>query len=410
MFRYANVFLKNGEILPFPLMPTKNNLLKLICIYYKEKGIVEKDIKSIKIIIDGVEHRYTEKLYNSCLKKESLRKNVKEVIDFFQNPNTKFYQYDMILSNYGGLTYNKVLKLTSGLKKQELLKDRKKSVYKFFNITKVKANGKVKTRFICTIRRDYKSRFRYIKEILTKTVELEPEMLGVDKGVNKALDYFQDDFDYIVKLDFKNFFNQVGIRKFVQAYIKHSGIEYGNFGKTLGFLIAPYSKSEKRRSTWQGIETSTIASYIAVLDTFKKVKKHLQEKYNTTPVVYIDDLSFPIKGDRKLAEKAKKEVMDIIIKDKFYLNFDKCKVLVGNKQFFLGVNMNTKTLGTNSYINKTLRPMLNNYFHGTEEYRIENRLKTLGKLQYLKHISEDSYNKLATHPKYGNFINDLLES
>ena len=410
MFRFLNIYLRNGEVLPFPIMPTQNNLLKLITIFYKEKNILEEDIKRITIVINGVENRYTEKLYNSCVNKESLRKNLKEVIDFFQKPNTKFYQYDMIFSVYGNLTPNKVLKLTSALKRQNLLKPRKKSVYKFFNITKIKPNGKVKTRFICTIRRDYKSRFRYIKEILTKTVELEPEMLGVDKGVNKALDYFQDEFDYIVKLDFKNFFNQVGIRKFVKAYEEHSGIKYGNFAKTLGFLIAPYSKAEKRRSTWQGIETSTIASYIAVLSTFRKVKKHLQEKYNTTPVVYIDDLSFPIKGDRKLAEQAKKEVMDIIIKDKFYLNFDKCKVLVGNKQFFLGVNMNTKTLGTNSYITKTLRPMLNNYFHGSEEYRIDNRLKTLGKLQYLKHISEESYNKLATHPKYGNFINDLLEN
>ncbi|MGL6100441.1 MAG: reverse transcriptase domain-containing protein, partial [Fusobacteriaceae bacterium] len=228
-------------------------------------------------------------------------------------------------------------------------------------------------------------------------------MLGAGRGLIHSKDYFED-FEALVKIDFKDFFNQVSYRKFVNGITS----ECGDFMseetiKSLAMNVCPYSKEKNKRATYQGLPTSTIASYIALKPLFVEIKKELA-KYGTSPVIYIDDLCFKAK-DRKEALELKQIVLNIIKKFKFVVNKEKSKVLYGNKCFFLGINMKTKSM-PKKYMD-TIKAGLNNYFHGDSDLRESVKSSLKGRLEYVKYINQDQFDKLKTHHKYGMFITDL---
>ncbi|MGL6100258.1 MAG: reverse transcriptase domain-containing protein, partial [Fusobacteriaceae bacterium] len=269
----------------------------------------------------------------------------------------------------------------------------------------IKKNGKKKVRFFCKPYNTYKKMFRELKDIITDCVTLDEAMLGAGTGLIASKDYFED-FDALVKIDFKDFFNQVSYGKFLTG-LKAECVEFisEEAMKSVAMNICPYSTEKKKRATYQGLPTSTIASYIALKPLFLEIKKELA-KYNTSPVIYIDDLCFKAK-DKKEAFELKKNVLDIIKKFKFVVNKEKCKVLYGNKCFFLGINMRTKSM-PKKYVD-TVKAGLNNYFHGTEEFRETIKPVIKGRLEYIKYINEEQFVKLKEHHKYGMFISDLYE-
>ncbi|MGL5717055.1 MAG: hypothetical protein ACRCX2_28825, partial [Paraclostridium sp.] len=121
----------------------------------------------------------------------------------------------------------------------------------------------------------------------------------------------------------------------------------------------------------------------------------------------IDDLCFKTKN-KKEAYELKEMVLKLIKDHRFKVNKEKCKVLYGNKCFFLGINMITKQM-PKKYLD-TVRSGLNNYFHGTEEFRSLTKFVIKGRLEYIKHVSIDQYDKLKNHHKYGMFIECLYNN
>ena len=113
----------------------------------------------------------------------------------------------------------------------------------------------------------------------------------------------------------------------------------------------------------------------------------------------------------------------------FVLNEKKCKVLHGNKVFFLGVNLQTNKLGYNAYIQK-LKPKMWRFYDfyylaKTQEMRNKKRrflekplyIKTkikeaqeiVGKVNYIKQIDEQQFQTIVTHKKYGMIYKKALE-
>lgn len=273
----------------------------------------------------------------------------------------------------------------------------------FASETIVKKNGKKKLRYFCKPHHGRKQMFRDLKTLLSDSIKLEPEMLGAGKGLIESKQYF-DSFDALVKIDFKDFFNQVSYAKFIKGLTAECGdFMSEKMIKTIAMTACPYSPEKKKRATFQGLPTSTIAAYIALKPLFVAIKEELK-KYGTEPVIYIDDLCFKAK-DKDEAFKLKKIVLDIIKKHKFLVNREKCKVLYGNKCFFLGINMRSKTM-PKKYID-VVKAGLNNFFHGDDEFRKACKAAIQGKLEYVKYINKEQFEKLNDHPKYGLFIEAL---
>lgn len=389
---------QDGDAIKFPLIKNPESLLSVI----KEvTGLSYKDFSLVKIVIDKKSEPYKYVTYKRA---------------FEENINNKVHISDMI----------RIVKLKE-LKQLEILRNSivsgrntnynfnryywmngSKKIEDFVFFTSeivVKNNGKKKLRFFCKPKEGKKEMFRDLKNILTDCVKLEPEMLGVGRGLIESKEYFND-FNSMVKIDFKDFFNQVSYTKFIKGLRS----ECDNFLsekiiKTIATAVCPYSYEKRQRATYQGLPTSTIASYIALKPLFIAIKKELK-KYEIEPVIYIDDLCFKAR-DKEEAFKLKKIILDIIKEYKFLVNKEKCRVLYGNKCFFLGINMKTKSI-PKSYID-LVKASLNNFYHGTDDFKSSVKLSIKGKLEYIKYINEEQFKKLKEHPKYRIFISNLYD-
>ncbi|MGL4999894.1 MAG: reverse transcriptase domain-containing protein [Cetobacterium sp.] len=390
----------NNNIYHTPIVKDIKSVLISSSIY---SGLEENDIDSVSLICNGEELEYNYKNY-ATVKKLFFIGPIKEKLEWFKPVLTSLGRLEMFHNDYYDTRYEAYKHLIG----TELRIDRKKTANYFDTLKMIKKNGVKKERYVCCPKTG-KAKVVYsdLKDLLNSIATLEPEMLGCGLGVQNAIKYF-DNFETIVKIDFKDFFNQISHKKFIlglQAELP-SGFSEETI-KSLAYACCPFSKEKKKRATWQGLPTSTMAAYIAIKPLFIKIKE-LLSKYDIVPTIYIDDLCFGVPGDYKMATKLKKEVMNLIISEKFCLNFDKCKVLYGNKTFFLGINMQTKKLGANSYV-RGLKAGLNNHFHSKLNSR-QKSLETLvlkGKLNYLKMVNEESYKELLNHEKYGKFINHL---
>lgn len=395
---YIKILDCNKKEYKLPYFKEEHSLLSFISSVTK---VEIKNILDIKIVIDNEELEYNSKNYKEL--KRTNNTSFKETLDFFKDEFNTFSKVELL---YKQSIDEKNIDIIGSISK---LGKKKNDILNFRTIKIHKSNGKIKERYICSVKKEYdlyKKTYRDMKDLLEAGVSLEPEMLGLGKSVKDSTEYFND-FDNIVKIDFKDFFNQISYGKVLKGLKENFATDNDKVIKFIASIIAPYSSDKGRRATWQGLSTSTIGAYIALLSTFKKVKKYLQDNYGITPTIYIDDLTFGVQGDIKIANRIKKEVMKIIIDEGFYLNFDKCKTLFGNKTFFLGINMKTKRLGTNSYV-KNLKAALNNFFYGDKTYKNENRMKVIGKLSYLKMISMEHFNQLNTHHKYSKFISEVM--
>lgn len=353
---------------------------------------------------EGKENNFRISLYKKCFK-ENLLDGVKladviKVCPMFRKPK----DLEIIRNNIVRSGYTRFCQQRYGKRDDGKITPVENKV-KFMNITMTKKNGKVKVRYICAPNsHENKQMFRDLKTILEDMIKMEPEMLGLGKGVDKSMEYFND-FEALVKIDFKDFFNQVTYKKFIEG-LKHSCPDLNeDLIKTLALTVCPYSEDKKRRATYQGLPTSTISAYIALLPLYKAIKERLAQE-GIKPTIYIDDLCFEAK-DKAHAFALKKEIIEIIKDYNFKVNFEKCKVLYGNKTFFLGINMRTKSLPKKRMLN--IKAALNNYFHETsEEIRGIMKPKIVGQLNYVKMINKDQYLKLEQHNKYGNFLQELL--
>lgn len=428
------------------------------CKFVQIKDI--NDIKDIYIETKGVRSQFSNFLYSQTYanQMDSGREKIKKYKEYIQDFDNLFnmIKCDSGLSNVRNVKFE----LFSKLKE-------KKYTYNFFDLKMVKKNGKQKTRFICTTKkrnmpsseREFEAEvtnfYKVIKNILSSLTGFEDNMLGVGLGVNKSIKYFDCDFDKIIKLDFKNFFNNVSNFQVYDGLVKNSEIQNESILKTLSLIVCPECtfKNNKRR-TWQGLPTSSLAAYIALFDTFKKVKAFAKEKTGNEPVLYIDDFALPFKGTWEEGVQLKKEIMSMFRKSNFKINSEKSKLLYGNKKFFLGINMVEKKLGYNSYVTK-LKAAINNLYHlsvvtgktnkltqyfgineelaiklpeyiksrdykvltvpGYTQYATSQKgtsylttlkkefLKVQGKMEYLKMINSDSFDKLMEHKKYGMY-------
>lgn len=387
-------------------------------------GIELTEIKKISFCIDGKIIPFN--VFKNKDYFNQSKNQIKEKIQFF-SAGGKLDNFDKLfnLTKEDLGMYNSVNCfsgiISSAIKNKEEIeayknKDELSALpYRFFTKTIMKKNNKKKERFICTVKpkeRNAKSSlsaktnefYSIVKHMLTGLVTLEDEMLGCGKGVKDSIKYLENG-DKIIKLDFKDFFNNVSIKKVREGLEKNSIIKDEKVLNILSLICCP--KYKEKRRTWQGLPTSTLAAYIALLPTFKQVKQHTIENYGVTPTIYIDDFAMKINVDMKTAIKIKKEISTMFIKGKFILNLEKSKVLFGNKTFFLGVNMKTQGLGRKTYI-RNLRAYINNAYFKTGNYNGKLTIqKLLGKITYLKHISEEQFEKLVKHEKYGKYLKDI---
>ncbi|MGL5716378.1 MAG: reverse transcriptase domain-containing protein [Cetobacterium sp.] len=366
-------------------------------------------VESITFVKNEVEiGDFSISKYKKLFKENELNKfGIKELISIMPETFASIKDVEIIRNNLRKSGYTNFVKERFKTKKEPHKPiSQIESFVEFKNITITKKNGKIKKRYVCAPRcSTSKKMFRDLKDILEDMVTLEPEMLGLGKGVDKSMNFF-DNFDSLVKIDFKDFFNQISYRKFVDG-LKHCCPTLDeNIVKTIALSVCPYSSLKKTRATYQGLPTSTIGAYIALLPLYKAIKTRLAQE-GIKPTIYIDDLCFQA-NSKAHAFALKKEILQIIRDFKFKVNKEKCKVLYGNKTFFLGINMKTKALPKKRILN--IKAALNNYFHeDSEESRAISKPSIIGQLNYIKMISEEQYNNLLSHHKYGNFIREVLD-
>lgn len=270
----------------------------------------------------------------------------------------------------------------------------------------VKTGGKKKVRTLCHIKKSEKNShevlnyyYDKIKELLTLLFDFEENMFGIDKGVKDAVADLMGT-ELAIKIDLKNFFNNTRkdqIRKGFKECCKYEIDDY-----VIDQIIATSTIFGR---CYQGQKLATILCYIAILPVIKELNRVDQNK----KAIYIDDVFISLK--EKNFEKAKEELekyKQIFKKHGFIVNEEKSKVLFGNKVFFLGVNLKTEKLGYNSYT-RFLKSALFNYNKEKKDFFESKPTKqeVLGKLNYLKHINFEHYEKLKKHNKYGKIINKL---
>ncbi|MGL5768050.1 MAG: reverse transcriptase domain-containing protein [Sarcina sp.] len=398
---YLVLFRKDGTTQKFPLIKKQQSLPLVVGSITEENY---DDFDKVEIVVNGVNMPFKYSTY-----KKAFDENVKNKVHFsdlcrlvkLKAPkDLEMLRNSIVKSGYTKYCaerYDRNRRLE--LKRVQPVE----TFVSFASETVIKKNGKKKVRYFCKPHHGRKQMFRDLKNLLSDSIKLEPEMLGAGKGLIESKKYF-DSFDALVKIDFKDFFNQVSYSKFVNGLKTECG-EYMSeqLIKTIAMTTCPYSPEKKKRATFQGLPTSTIAAYIALKPLFVAIKEELK-KHGTEPVVYIDDLCFKAK-DKDEAFKLKKIVLDIIKKHKFLVNKEKCKVLYGNKCFFLGINMRSKSM-PKKYVD-VVKAGLNNFFHGDDEFRKACKSSIQGKLEYIKYINPDQYKKLDEHPKYGLFISAL---
>lgn len=395
---YLLLYREDGETIKFPLIKKPEFLLSVI----KEvTGLSYEDFSMIKIVINKKFESYKYITYKKAFQENLENKiHISDMMGIVKLQ--EFRQLEILrnsIINSGYTDYNS--KRYSKLNKRNKIED-----FVFFTSEIVtKNNGKKKLRFFCKPKKNEKEMFRDLKTILTDCVKLEPEMLGVGRGLIESKEYFNN-FNAMVKIDFKDFFNQVSYDKVIKGLKSEcGGFMSEKIIKTIATAVCPYSYEKKQRATYQGLPTSTIASYIALKPLFIAIKKELK-KYNIDPVIYIDDLCFKARNKEE-AFILKKIILNIIKEYKFIVNKEKCKVLYGNKCFFLGINMKTKSI-PKRYID-IVKASLNNFYHGTDDFKSLVKFSIKGKLEYIKYINEEQFNKLNEHPKYKIFISSLYD-
>lgn len=269
--------------------------------------------------------------------------------------------------------------------------------------TCVKSGGKVKVRTLCHLRNGTLNSFEQltyyynqIKRMLEMLFEFEPNMYGISKGVKDATKEILGT-NLAAKLDLKDFFNSVTRQqikdgfKFCKVELQEQVIdEIIEVGTPLG-------------NCYQGQKLSTILCYIALLPVVKELNaldEHKKAFYIDDVFVSLNNLTF----DEAVSKL--KEYKKVFYKYNFKLNNEKCKILFGNKVFFLGVNLQTEQVGYNSYV-KRLKAQLWNFHTKTND--VKNAQQCIGKLNYLKHINPEHYYKLKNHKKYGPIEQEALE-
>lgn len=400
----------NNEIILFPLVKDYKSLK---FIFQEITNKKYSDIDKIEFVKETGEKisDFSIAKYNNLFK-ENLKSKIKlanliKYTNIFTSiKSLELIRNNIIVSGYTQFCKSKFIKSSNSSSNKTKKIITTEACVNFKTISILKKNGKLKKRYVCAPKNvEIKNTFRELKNILEDMVIIEPEMLGLGKGVEKSMDYFED-FDSLVKIDFKDFFNQISYKKFITGLKECCPNISDNVIQTLGLTVCPYSKDKKRRATYQGLPTSTISAYIALIPLYKKIKAHLK-RYNIVPTIYIDDLCFKA-TNKQQAIKLKKEILEIIKKEKFIVNYEKCKVLFGNKTFFLGINMKTKALPKKRI--QILKAALNNYFHEIDDLK-KSLMKPsiIGQLNYLKTISIEQYNKLFNHHKYSIYMKNLLE-
>ena len=335
--------------------------------------------------------------------------------------------------------------------------NKKQSPFTFFTIKTQK--GKV--RFVCSVKRnkkEIKEYYKNLKDILFYMSELDRAMYGVGKGVSSLKGIFDPHIS--LKLDLKDFFNNVRpkqIRKGLDECLKFN--LNTDLAKKLSLVLTPkyerfmfpktnsYEFSEQlsgNKRSWQGLPTSTIAAYIAFMPVFKKIIAKCDNKNNNifnesmakeimknrhasveknnifNYALYIDDLVITMpKMSRAKAEKELSKFKRVISDNGFKVNEKKAKVLYGNKQFFLGVNLETEALGYNAYVKK-LKIEMHRFIEKLEKIEYKktkdnigkpemplSQMILFGKIQYLKSISVEQYIELKRHHKYGEYVREI---
>lgn len=403
---YLKMIINPGNTIPFPML---KDFKSLPLAFELITGRPYSDVNVILFMKDGEENgTFSISKYKKLLKENEENKiGLKDVIDTMPTLFDSIKDIEIVRNNMRKSGYTNFVKerFKGGNNSANPIKPIEEFV-NFKNITITKKNGKIKKRYVCAPSDvTTKKMFRDLKDILEDMVNLEPEMLGLGKGVNKSMDFFND-FDALVKIDFKDFFNQISYKKFVDGLNYSCPDLSDRIIQSIALTICPYSTFRKTRATYQGLPTSTIGAYIALLPLYKAIKERLAQE-GIKPTIYIDDLCFQAES-KAHAFALKKEILQIIKDFKFKVNKEKCKVLYGNKTFFLGINMKTKALPKKRILN--IKAALNNYFHeGSDEARAAIKPSIIGQLNYVKMISEEQYNNLLSHSKYGNYIREVLD-
>ena len=294
-----------------------------------------------------------------------------------------------------------------------------------YRTIKYQKAGKTKERELIHIKKNAASKekleFYYdqINKMLYRLFDLEPNMFGVGKGVPEAVAEIANS-KLAVKLDLKNFFNSVKKEQIFKGFKECCKVKLkDNVIKQIIRVGTPLGRP------YQGQKTSTILCYIALLPLIKELNKEDSNK----KAVYIDDIFIKQEGTFGEAIIALKKYKEKFKEKGFVLNEKKCKVLHGNKVFFLGVNLQTNKLGYNAYIQK-LKPKMWRFYDfyylaKTQEMRNKKRrfldkplyIKTkikeaqeiVGKVNYIKQIDEQQFQSIINHKKYGMIYKKALE-
>ena len=283
----------------------------------------------------------------------------------------------------------------------------------------VKSGGKTKIRKLLHLNKNSKSFnnltyfYDRLNHLLLLLFDFEDNMFAIDKGVRLAVDGILESKQGI-KIDIKDFFNSVTKKQILKSFKENCKYE----------ISEPVIRQLIRIATpgghpYQGMKLSTLMAYIALLPVIKE----LNVMDTNEKAVYIDDVFIKGTGDFDQDVVLLHKYKSVFRKHGFITNDEKSKVLYGNKVFFLGVNLQTKQLGYNSYIRK-FKPEMWRFYdtfflsaehiknpnrktHASRVYferKLEQAYKINGKANYIKHINEEQYNRLLEHPKYGKIM------
>ena len=316
--------------------------------------------------------------------------------------------------------------------KDEFLRDTKVEYLKTKNFvyrekTCIKAN-KTKVRVLTHLLekegKNSKEKLEYyydqINNLLDYLFDFEENMFGVGKGVDKAVAEITGS-KLAIKLDLKNFFNTVTKEQILKGFEESKFPLDQRAVKQLIRVGTPFGHP------YQGGKLSTKLAYIALLPLIKE----LNQLDDFKKAVYIDDIFIQQPGSFEEGLQNLKKYKALIKERGFVLNEQKCKLLHGNKVFFLGVNLQTAQLGYNDFV-KRLKPEMWRFYDTfflarTPEGRNYKRRKIkegrayintkiheaqviVGKLNYMKQINEKQFDSITKHHKYGVIYKKALET
>ena len=259
-----------------------------------------------------------------------------------------------------------------------------------------------------------------INNLLDYLFDFEENMFGVGKGVDKAVAEITGS-KLAIKLDLKNFFHTVTKEQILKGFEESKFPLDQRAVKQLIRVGTPFGHP------YQGGKLSTKLAYIALLPLIKE----LNQLDDFKKAVYIDDIFIQQPGSFEEGLQNLKKYKALIKERGFVLNEQKCKLLHGNKVFFLGVNLQTAQLGYNDFV-KRLKPEMWRFYDTfflarTPEGRNYKRRKIkegraytnakiheaqviVGKLNYMKQINEKQFDSITKHHKYGVIYKKALET